>query len=92
MPAAGDGGFGATQRGVNLSDEAGFAPTGIVIEKAAVFPGSMAPLDRPASPDAIDWPFASRAVTVIRTPVAVVAPGLRSVPRTISASPDFSCV
>jgi len=91
-PGPDAGSDGAVQRGANLRDAAGFVPTGIVIEKAAVFEGSMTTLDRPASPEAIACPFASRAVTVIRMLVAAVAPGLRSVPRTTRASPDFSCV
>jgi hypothetical protein len=52
----------------------------------------MVALEIPASPDVMAWPFASSAATVILTFDADVVPGFRSVPRTTSASPDFSWV
>jgi hypothetical protein len=91
-PDAGGGAAADIQRGENRIDPTGRAPTGIVTEKATVLEGAMTPFEMPASPDAIACPFVSIAATVIRTFVAGVAPGFRSVPRTTSASPDFSWV
>jgi hypothetical protein len=51
--AASAGGAVDAQRGVNRRDPTATFPTGIVIEKAAVFDGSMAAVEIPASPEAI---------------------------------------